>query len=145
MVPVALLAGIAKARRMLGGNAANVAAANPAPEAVCKKLRRDVIVLKGKGRRARGRQGAQRNCGAGEGSGSGVGVGAGSGVGTGAGMPGSGVGVGVGVGVGAGVGVGVGAGAGVGVDSTGGESLSSPPQAVRAAVMMAIATSVLHR
>jgi len=85
--------------------------------------------------KAKGRQGAQRNWGAGVGSGSGCG--AGSGVGTGAGVPGSGAGVGVGVGVGV--------GAGVGVDSTGGESLSSPPQAVRAAVMMAIATSVLHR
>ncbi|SOY48022.1 exported hypothetical protein [Cupriavidus taiwanensis] len=45
MVPVALLAGMAKALRMLGGNAASAAAAKPVPAAACRKLRRETMVL----------------------------------------------------------------------------------------------------
>lgn len=40
MVPVRLLAGIASARRMLSGNAANVAAAMPVVAVPCRNLRR---------------------------------------------------------------------------------------------------------
>ncbi|SOY47870.1 exported hypothetical protein [Cupriavidus taiwanensis] len=45
MVQVALLAGMARALRMLGGNAASAAAANPVPAAACRKLRRETMVL----------------------------------------------------------------------------------------------------
>ncbi|MNK91513.1 hypothetical protein D3C87_1116120 [compost metagenome] len=44
MVPVALLAGMASARRMLGGKAARAAAEKAVPMLACKNLRREIIV-----------------------------------------------------------------------------------------------------
>jgi hypothetical protein len=49
IVPVTLLAGIASARRMLGGNAARAAAEKAAPVLACKNLRREFIMSSSEG------------------------------------------------------------------------------------------------
>src|SRR5690606_14156863 len=64
IVPVLLLAGMASALRMLGGNAAREPAARLAPVILRRKLRREVIVLN-----LLVNQGAHFSCGAGSGVG----------------------------------------------------------------------------